>query len=1048
MEKNETRIEWLDIFKGIMILLVVVGHATGKFNPWIYQFHMAAFFWASGYLSNIERKNDISLVVKKFMTLIIPYLFLALLGIFVNALINYLGYHKFLFGTEFIGITKSIRELFLNGNLYVQYWGTFWFLLTLFAVEVLQFVVFHINNKKINMVYFFISLLLFFCGYAIVGTGMNTHLTDLVFVAQFYFTIGMFARKFKLGQSIMNSSYIGYVLCAFVAVCVSVWGYLNNIIVDWPPRRFHYPVAEAVVAFASTYVVFFACIILDKVLKGKILSRVKSFFVSLGKNSLGIMVFHFVFFKVYFVLLYFGGLMGKEDVGNVVFSSELADKYWGSLTIFAVLGSLLLWKIVIKIPLINLLLGQNKVWNEKICQAFSTNCIVRKISTLISNIIEKCWTGINFCRGKNKYYLPVTLLGIVLIFIPYYRTGIIINDELQTRFAALQGFIEFLKTEISCGINQGRVLGTLVNVFTRFFGFIGAGNGVFFKIPQIIILLGIVVVFGMFLNKLLKDYRFAIFTSFLSLVCMPILFEHMAPNAFVTVFGIPFILLLLSMIFYIDFIESKKTIKIVFAMMLFFIAQMSYEIFITFLVLYFFIAAAKTGVKNIRENKWLYIIPVCIAILYLACYILSGVLFPSNYAGNQIGIENIMGPVIIIKNLFLVCIPGIYVLMPKYIYLKELYHNNFDTCDYIRIVAVAVVFCIICVWLFKKSESTYVKERDVREKNRKSMYVILAGLSYMIFPSLPLSISSMYQGNVGGNGFIALPVTFFEYFAATFVLAYIIWQVRLCIGEKSHIVIIGILCLLVVNIQQMNDIFSKEQNKNFDRLVTIEKFLQTQTINNLGSGEYEAKDLYTQQNALAIHSGYWSAYCNTILGIPLQLLDSDSETKEGNICYDGDNFTIIQGESVIIVSQDSESGTKAVKIGEEQYMLFDFSGVDATMDNDLYIYEKRSYSVKEGMYLDKWLEKSSSFSVTTGEKGKIHLKLYYPGSEYDGKVVEVFVDNKSVSTITIDRAETVLDLDVTPNETKEVKLECNFEYEDKGEDIRELSIMLSELSVE
>ena len=51
MEKKN-RISWCDIYKGIVIILVVVGHATGKFNQYIYQFHMAAFFLISGYTGN------------------------------------------------------------------------------------------------------------------------------------------------------------------------------------------------------------------------------------------------------------------------------------------------------------------------------------------------------------------------------------------------------------------------------------------------------------------------------------------------------------------------------------------------------------------------------------------------------------------------------------------------------------------------------------------------------------------------------------------------------------------------------------------------------------------------------------------------------------------------------------------------------------------------------------------------------------------------------------------------------------------------------------
>lgn len=49
---GSARIEWVDIYKGILIVLMVVGHATGMFNAFIYQFHMAAFFFISGFTSN------------------------------------------------------------------------------------------------------------------------------------------------------------------------------------------------------------------------------------------------------------------------------------------------------------------------------------------------------------------------------------------------------------------------------------------------------------------------------------------------------------------------------------------------------------------------------------------------------------------------------------------------------------------------------------------------------------------------------------------------------------------------------------------------------------------------------------------------------------------------------------------------------------------------------------------------------------------------------------------------------------------------------------
>lgn len=59
----------IDVFKGIIILLVIVGHIVqnsllggGRDHPlyiWIYLFHMPAFFFCSGFLN---KANDIKLL--------------------------------------------------------------------------------------------------------------------------------------------------------------------------------------------------------------------------------------------------------------------------------------------------------------------------------------------------------------------------------------------------------------------------------------------------------------------------------------------------------------------------------------------------------------------------------------------------------------------------------------------------------------------------------------------------------------------------------------------------------------------------------------------------------------------------------------------------------------------------------------------------------------------------------------------------------------------------------------------------------------------------
>lgn len=89
---NFGRIEWVDISKGMAILLMVLGHSSipeplGKF---IWSFHMPLFFIVSGFLYNPDRYPDFrALLKRRVKTLLVPYVFFSLIVCF--------GY----FGTEY-----------------------------------------------------------------------------------------------------------------------------------------------------------------------------------------------------------------------------------------------------------------------------------------------------------------------------------------------------------------------------------------------------------------------------------------------------------------------------------------------------------------------------------------------------------------------------------------------------------------------------------------------------------------------------------------------------------------------------------------------------------------------------------------------------------------------------------------------------------------------------------------------------------------------------------------------------------------------------------
>ena len=63
METKSIRIAWCDIYKAIVIILVVIGHTRGGIlSNIIYQFHMAAFFGFQDILLEIREQLQMNLL--------------------------------------------------------------------------------------------------------------------------------------------------------------------------------------------------------------------------------------------------------------------------------------------------------------------------------------------------------------------------------------------------------------------------------------------------------------------------------------------------------------------------------------------------------------------------------------------------------------------------------------------------------------------------------------------------------------------------------------------------------------------------------------------------------------------------------------------------------------------------------------------------------------------------------------------------------------------------------------------------------------------------
>ena len=1044
---NKNRIEWLDIYKGIMIVLVVVGHATSLFNSWIYQFHMAAFFFASGYVFNIKNKNKSFLVAKKICSVLLPFFLISIISFFFNELLQNLNIYNTLFGGDFVGVSFAIKEMLLRGDVYSQYLGTFWFLSALFGVELLHVLLSCICNNKFNWFYILLSATIYcighYMGRCAILPKIGIFNVTVIFITQIYYCIGTLAAYLKKEKNIFCDEKKVYMLTFVPSLIIMLWGIRYGIVVDLASAKVRYMFSEIVVASASISLILIVSTILSKHSK-----YLKEILVYLGKNSMGIMIFHFSFFKMAFIFLWRIGRLPKEEIVNVVLPYQYSLSFWVYITIFSVLGSVVIWEICKKLPIIRIIIGQDREWNESVSNKIASFKLVNVIEKYFSGIGEKI--GEFFTESKEKRFVIIVTLFIILALIPYFRTGIIINDELQARFQSMLGFREFYSMNLNTYLHDGRALAAPIISFTMYLGFLTTKNAAMFRFTQILVLLLTSVLFGTLVNKILKNKAAATIAVVLSIALLPISFEHVAPNAFVTLLGIPFIALIISLIQYLAYIEKKKKHNIIISMVLFLLAQMSYETFVTYLILFFLIAIGKTGYRNIFKHKELYIAPLLTSVFYLTAYVISGILFPSQYTGNQLAFVSVKSSLTIIISLFIASMPGFYILMPKYQYLKDIY-NNLEFYDYIRIIVLTLLLGALCIYILNNSKKKNGKEFT----QKKFWYMVLCASLYMALPSLPISVSSMYQGNVGLNGFLSLPVNYFQYFAAIFLLTILIIKVSNWTKSKYYLVILLLLCVLSAAIQQMNDIISYEQNNNFLRLTEIEKYLNTDVVSELSPGIYAAPDLYIQKNALAITDGYWTSYVNSLLGYALQITSEASGELNGFISYDDDNLTIANNNEIVVLSSDEEKGVKAVKVNENEYATFNFK--EAIQDHGVYVYRQEytnnSFSEvkiiqESGIYPDGWLEKESKFTIKTGKRGLIMLDLYYPDNNFRDKNIEIWLDGELKNSYSFENNELEILCEVNKDTEYSMEIKCDFELINKGNDLRNLSVFMSDINVE
>ncbi|MFG6328327.1 MAG: acyltransferase [Lachnospiraceae bacterium] len=304
--KTITRNTTIDIIKGICIILMVWGHAAGPFKHWIYLFHMAVFFIASGVLWDDMRVIDLHkckvFVLKKIKSLWLPF-------VLCNALFNLI--HNFLLETGIYSDNPQFLKMVTGPNNYLQPYrtvsatckeiiknllfaggsqlgGATWFLRTLFQVLLVYMVIIYIS-RKFNSRKIMLCISGFICitGATIVSIyNLRLPLGIHSFFAAFaVFQTGVFVHNACLDKRFSRHKY-KVIVISFLLLCL-----LNR-----------YGKVNMSSGNITNIVFFLAVSITGWVLLYSIAScksiRENKLLIYIGQHTLSIMVLHLLAFKI------------------------------------------------------------------------------------------------------------------------------------------------------------------------------------------------------------------------------------------------------------------------------------------------------------------------------------------------------------------------------------------------------------------------------------------------------------------------------------------------------------------------------------------------------------------------------------------------------------------------------------------------------------------------------------------------------------------------------------------------------------------------------
>ena len=321
----EKRAEYLDIAKGIGILLVVWAHARGPFYAYIYQFHMPLFFLISGYLFN-ERNTLKQFVIKKVQTLYIPFVFWNIVFTVVELMMKPTQFSK----REFVyRIIKTIFTISKSG----KFLGATWFLASLFVVSIVYKIMdtYLPKTREKSIVLLLICVIIAYTGFTITFPYMISR----TLVLSVFFAIGRGVRTYKEQLALYGTP----VIVLFSAIIFVFIGKYNSA--NMGANEYRYSLLFVIGALAASY----ATIEMSKYIEIH-LGYLKKILCFWGRKSMPIVIWQFVVFRIVIALQLKLDGISLRHIFDYFPCYKTENGWWMAYVLVGMYASILIGEIV------------------------------------------------------------------------------------------------------------------------------------------------------------------------------------------------------------------------------------------------------------------------------------------------------------------------------------------------------------------------------------------------------------------------------------------------------------------------------------------------------------------------------------------------------------------------------------------------------------------------------------------------------------------------------------------------------------------------------